>query len=114
VARRSVDGTAAISQDLPEPAECPVTCEMAKSIVNLLQPIEVEKYNGKFPAGSAGSADLGLQHFEQAAVIGQTGQRIAQRLMPQLVFKPSLLGNVNGDDFVASKVSVVVVDASAA
>src|SRR6202040_2185103 len=40
---RGIDRPTAASQNLPEPAECPVTCQMTKSVVNLFQSIEIQQ-----------------------------------------------------------------------
>ena len=47
-------------------------------------------------------------------MIGQAGQRIARRLVAQLILERALPGDINGDDLMARKISMVVMDAAAA
>jgi len=55
-----VYGPAAVSQDLPQPAERSVTRLVRILVVDLFQSIEVQQYKREFPAGALGSAELCL------------------------------------------------------
>ena len=87
---------------------------MTKSIVDLFQTVKIEQQKREFPFRALGSADFRMQHLEKPAMIGQTGQRIAQDLTTQMILKTALFCNVDNNDFVASKISKVAEDTAAA
>src|ERR1700674_141309 len=69
--RCGIYGPATVRQDLRQPAKRPVSRQMPKSIVDLFQSIQVQQKKREFSLGALGSADLGLQHIEKTAMIGQ-------------------------------------------
>ena len=101
-------------ENLAEPAKRPIARLMRKPVVDLLQSVEVKQSERELAAASLGSANFCVEHLEETAVIRQAGERIARRLMAQLVFQRPLLGDVDRDDFMAGKVPVVVESAVAA
>jgi len=59
---------------------------VAVAVVDLLQAVDVEEQDRKRSLRPLRPLDLSIQHVHELAVVGQTGQGIAQRQMPQLLF----------------------------
>src|SRR6185312_3345683 len=86
---------------------------MAELIVDLFQSVEIQQQKREFTSAASGPADLRVQCLKEAAMISQTGEKIARGLVAKLVLDRSLFCNVNGNDFVAGKVLMVVIEATA-
>src|SRR5579863_3433922 len=87
---------------------------MPKAIIDFLQSIEIEQEEREFSFGAFGSADFCVQHLEKPAMIRQTSQRVAQRLLPEMILKRTLFGDIHHDDFATHKISPFVKDAASA
>jgi hypothetical protein len=70
VARRGIDGPAAVPQDLSESAEGAVSDQMTELIVDLFQFVEIQQQQREFAAGPLGPADPRMQGLGEAAMIG--------------------------------------------
>jgi hypothetical protein len=112
--RGGVYRPAAVSQNLPQSAKRPISHQMPMSIVDLFQPIKVQQYKREVPFGTFGSSNLRVQYLEEVAMVAQTGQRIARCLMTEFLLYRPLLSDIDGDDFVASKVSLLVIETATA
>src|SRR6266581_4973043 len=58
--------------------------KMAVTVVDIFQAIEVKKQHGEGPAGAVGAVRLVFEDVEQAAIIGEAGERIADSKMVDL------------------------------
>src|SRR5437899_2067205 len=68
----------------------------ALCIVDLLQSVQVQQQESERSSGALGPLRLRVEHFEKPAVIGETRQRITGHQMPNLVFRPFALSDVEG------------------
>src|SRR5258708_33989787 len=78
-------------ENIGEAADGAAADEMAVTIVNRLQTIEVEKQHGEGPASALGALRLVFKNIEQAAVVGKAGERIADGKMADLFEEPGVI-----------------------
>jgi hypothetical protein len=109
-----IDGAGTVFESLPEAAESAVARLMAKPIIDFFQTVEIEQNEREFAGGTLGAANLRMQDFEEAAIVGQTGQRIAASLVAELVFESALFGDIHDEDFEAGKIPLFVEGGAAA
>src|SRR5437660_479446 len=64
---------------------------MAVAVVYFFQFIEVEKQHGEGPAVAIGALRLVFKNIEQAAVVGETGERVADGKMANLLEEPGVI-----------------------
>src|SRR5712692_3491363 len=69
---------------------------MAMAVVDFLQSVEVEQKKRKTPSRASRTLRLRVEHVEQAAVVGQTRERVTGHQMPDLLFHPFALSDVEG------------------
>jgi len=113
MARGGVYGAGTVFESLAKTAERAVAGLMAKTIVDPFQAIEIEQDERKITPRTLGAANFRMQDFKEAAIVGETGQRIAGSLMAELVFEGALFCDVNDDDFEAGKIPLIVEDTAA-
>src|SRR4029077_3825379 len=84
VARGGIDGAAMNAQKGGQAAEGAAADQMAVAVVDFFQAVEIEEQNGEGPAGPVGAFGFVLEHVEEPAVVGQTGERVADSEMADL------------------------------
>src|SRR5580704_4770402 len=91
IARGGIDSAAMNAQDGGQAAEGSAADEMTEAVVDFFQAIEIEKQNGERPAGAVGALSFILENVEEAAVIGEAGERIADGKMANLFEEPCVI-----------------------
>src|SRR5437016_5784217 len=91
IASGGIDGAAMNAENIGEAANGAAANEMTVTIVYFLQFIEVQQQHGEGPAGAIGPLRLAFKDIEQAAVVGQTGERIADGKLVNLLEKPRII-----------------------
>src|SRR5713226_7899376 len=79
------------AENTGETADSPAADEMAISIVNRFQTVEIEKQYGKRTAGAIGAFRFVFENVKEAAVIGETGERVANGKMVDLFEEPRVI-----------------------
>ena len=85
VARRRVNGSAAVPQHVPQALDGSASRQVAVLVVDLFQAIEIEEQHRELSPRAAGSLDFVVQGFEQPAMIRKAGERIRSRQPAYLV-----------------------------
>jgi hypothetical protein len=91
ISRGGIDGAAVNAENIGEAADGAAADEMAVAVVYCFQVIKVEKQHGEGPAGAIGALRLVFKNIEQAAVVGETGERIADGKMVNLLEEPRVI-----------------------
>jgi len=91
VSRGSVNGAAVNPEDVGESADGAAADEMAVIIIDCFQAIEIEEQDGKRTAGAVGAFRLVFQNVEETAVVGETGEGIADGKMVDLFKEPRVV-----------------------
>src|SRR5882762_478232 len=86
-----IDGAAMNAENIGEAADGAAADEMTVAVVNFFQFIEVEKQHGEGPAAAIGALRLAFKNIEQPAVVGESGERIADGKMVNLLEEPSVI-----------------------
>jgi hypothetical protein len=73
VAGGGVDGAAVDAQGVGKTADGAAANEVAVSVVDFLQAVEIEEQNGEGPAGAIGALGFAFEDVEEPAVVGQAG-----------------------------------------
>src|SRR5438309_10261615 len=92
-ARGSVDGPAGKLQHRRQPAQRQAPEQVAVAVVDALQAVHVEEDDGKGPLGALRPLDLPLEGGHELAVVGEPGQRVADRQVKQPRLDPPALGH---------------------
>src|ERR1700730_16368166 len=79
------------AQDGSHAAESAASHQVAEVIVYLLQAIEVKQQNREGTAGAISALGFILQDIEEASIIGEAGERIADGEMPNLFKETSVI-----------------------
>ena len=106
-ARRSIYFTAADAQDIGQPAESLTADEVAETIVDLFQAVQIEEQKCELTRGALGALDLIVHGFHQMAVVREARQRIFGRLLTQMILELALLRDVFNDDFVTFRLALI-------
>jgi len=77
VTRGSIDGAAVDAENIGEAADGAAADEMAVTVVDNFQTIDIEKQNGERASGAIRAFGLVLKDIKQAAVVREAGERIA-------------------------------------
>ena len=85
---------------------------MSVAVVDQLQSVQVNEQQRKFPARALATLDLQIEHIHEAAIVGQTGQRVAGCQSTQVILQLSLPGNVFGDNLVGFQLALFAEDFS--
>src|SRR5260370_1517805 len=88
VSRGGIDGAAVNAENIGEAADGAAADEMAGTIVDYLQAVEIKQQHGEVPAGAIGGLPLALKNIEQAAGTGWAVERITDGPMVNLLETP--------------------------
>src|SRR5580765_2603427 len=64
---------------------------MAIGIIDFLQTVQVEQQYGKWPAAAIGAFGLAFKNIQQAAIVGQSGEWVADREVADLFEKARVI-----------------------
>ena len=87
VTRRSINRAAAVCQRGAEALDGAAAGKMAILSLIFFRLVQIEKQNGETAAGAARALDFGFEHFDQAPVIGEAGERIGSSQLADLIEK---------------------------
>src|SRR5712692_5643526 len=91
VSRGGIDGAAVNAENIGEAADGAAADEMTVTIVDYLQAVEIKQQHREVPAGAIGALRLVLKNIEQAAVVGEAGERITDGQMVNLFEEPRVI-----------------------
>src|SRR5260370_7368822 len=91
VAGRGGDGGEMKPKDIGGAEDGAAADQMAVAVINCLQAVEIEEQDGERTAGAVGAFRLVFQNVEESAVVGETGEGIADRTMVDLLEEPGVL-----------------------
>src|SRR6266404_2679591 len=91
VARSSINRSAMIAENFAQPNQCAAAGEMAILIVDAFQAVHIEKHDAERALRAARTIQFRFHHAQQAAVICQTGQGIADGECANLVEESCLI-----------------------
>src|SRR5207245_11551166 len=77
IASGGIDGPAVNAEDIGEAADGPAADEMAVAVVDGFQAIQIEKQDSERAAGAVGALGFVFEDVEEAAVVGEAGERVA-------------------------------------
>src|SRR5216684_95338 len=109
VARRCID-VPAEAQNIGHPAEGMASDQMAVAVVDFLQSIQVKQQQGKLPPGALRTLDFHIQHFRKMAIVGQSRQRVASRLLTEMILQLALFGDILTDDLIGVRLALLTPD----
>jgi len=84
IACSGIDGAAMNAQDSSQAAKSAAADQMAELVVDFFQAVKIEEQNGKGAASAVGALGFILEDVEQAAVVSEAGERIADGEMADL------------------------------
>ena len=87
---------------------------MPVAIVDSFQSVQIKEQHGKLPIRALAALDFRIEDIHKAAIVGQTGQRIAGCLPTEVILQLSLPGDVFGDDLVGVQLALLAEDFSSA
>ena len=95
-------------QPLGNLAKQGVADRMAKRVVDVLEPIEIDQEQGAALLPDGGIAQRFVERLAHHRAVGQAGQRIEPREAGDLLLRPALLGQVGADPAEAHEAAIVV------
>src|SRR6266478_3003145 len=90
VSRGGVNGAAMNPENVGEAADGAAADEMAVTVVNRFEAIKIKKQHGEGTAGAVGALRLVFENVEEAAVVRETGEGIADGKMVNLFEEASV------------------------
>ena len=91
IARGGVNRAAVNAQDGRQAAKSAAADQVAEAVVDFFQAVEIEEQNGEGPAGAVGALGFIFEDVEEAAVIGEPGERVADSEMADLFKEPRVI-----------------------
>src|SRR6267143_5274567 len=83
---------------------------MTVAVVDSLQSIKVQQQQGKLPPGALRTLDFHIQHFRKMAIVGKSRQRVASRLLTEMILQLALFGDILSDDLIAVQLALLTHD----
>src|SRR5579862_2006619 len=91
VASSGVDGAAMDTENISQSADGAAADKVAVGVINFLETVNVEEKNGEGATGAVGAFGFVFENIKQAAVVCQTGKRIADGEMADLFEKARVI-----------------------
>jgi len=91
IASSGVDSAAVDAESLGETAESPAADQMAVIVVDDFEAVEVEEKNSEGPAGAVSALRFTFENVEETAVVGETGERVADSQVADLFEEVSVV-----------------------
>src|SRR5258706_15170262 len=79
------------SQNICQPAYGAAANQMSVTVINRLQAVEVQQQNREGTPSAARALHFGLHHIDQSAVVGESGKRIGDGKMANLIKKSCVI-----------------------
>ena len=91
VAGGRIDGARMMAQNLTEANEGAAADEMAEAVVDGLEAVHIEQHDAEGPTRAAGAIEFGFDDGDKAAIVRETGERIADGQRTDLIEEPRLV-----------------------